>query len=136
MKDFILREIDKMGTVIEAILLKIGILKRENKSNYLIEIAKLELLKNLNIDIDQLLQDEQFVEILIQEYRFNNNNLEKFAELLFDFIETANNMDEKKKLISSICKIYSSLEGKKYPISFNMFYILKELKRYSDGLID
>jgi hypothetical protein len=133
MKDFVLREIDKISKVIEAILLKIGILKKENTSDDLLEVTKLELLKNLDIDLDQLLQEENFVEILTQKYGFSNDNLEKFAELLFDFIETINPIEEKQKLIYSISKIYRHLEGKDHPVSFMTLYILKELEKYLEG---
>jgi hypothetical protein len=131
MKDYILREIDKISKVIEAILLKVGILKRENKKEELIEVTKLELLEKLNIDFDKLLENENFIDILIQEYLFNNNNLEKFADLLFDFVESTGALDEKKKLIYCIGEIYTYLVEKEHPMSFNMFYILTELKKYS-----
>ena len=131
MKDYVLREIDKMGKLIEAILLKIGILKSENRKDELIEATKIELIKNLDIDIDKLFENENFIEILIQEYRFNTNDLEKFAELLFDFVEATDNMDEKNDLICRIGKIYTYLEKEEHPISFKMFEILTELKKYT-----
>jgi len=131
MRDYVLREIDKISKLLEAILLKVDVLKSENRQDELIEVTKLELVKNLNIDVDKLLENENFIEILTQEYRFCNDDLEKFAELLFDFVESTGNPDEKKKLIGCIGKIYTYLAEKEHPISFNMFYILTESKKYS-----
>jgi hypothetical protein len=115
--------------VIEAILLYIGVLKKENRNeDLIINVTKLEILDKLGIDIDKLLQNEELVNILIHRYKFNNDNLEKFAELIFDFIETTNSINEKKKLIVCISKIYVYLDENRHPISYNRFYILEELK--------
>jgi hypothetical protein len=131
MRDYILIEIDKIGKVIEAILLKIGVLKSENKREDIIGFSKLELVNKMNIDIDKLLQNEEFVDILTQEYHFTTGNLEQFADLLFDFIETTNSNDEKYILICSIQKLFLRLEEEKHPLSFKMFYIMDEFKKYS-----
>jgi hypothetical protein len=131
MEDYILKEIDKIGKVIEAILFKIGILKSENKREDIIEFSKLELVNKLNIDIDKLLQNEKFIDILIQEHHFTTGNLEQFADLLFDFIETANSNDDKNILIYSIQKIFLRLEENKHPLSFKMFYIMEEFQKHS-----
>jgi two-component SAPR family response regulator len=131
MEDYILKEIDKIGKLIEAILLKIGVLKSENKHEDIIGFSKSELVNQLNIDIDKLLQNEKFIEILIQERQFTNSNLEQFADLLFDFIETTHSNDEKYILIYSIQKIFLHLAENKHPFSFKMFYIMDEFKKYS-----
>jgi hypothetical protein len=132
MEDVVKKEIDKIGKVIEAILLKIGIIKNENRKDDFIDLAKSELLDELDIDLDQLLQNDMFVEILIQKYGFTDRNLEKFAELLFDFIKTENSVEVKNKLISSIGKICVKLERSSHSISFMTVFILKELKKYLD----
>ena len=131
MKDYILREIDKISKVIEAILLKIGVLKTENKREEIMEATKLELVRQLNIDIDELLENENFIEVLVQKYQFRNNDMEKFADLLFDLVESAEALDEKEELIGCIGRIYAYLVEKEHPVSFNMFYIMTELKKYS-----
>ena len=129
MEDYIRREIDKIGKMLAAILQKIGIL-RETKSDDLVNVAKLELVEGLNLDIDELLKKEDFIEILIDEYNFNYDNLEKFADLLFDFIEATDDTDERQSLARCIINIYKYLDENTNTISFHRHYILKELKKY------
>ena len=129
MEDYIKREIDKIGKRLAAILQKIGVLK-ETKSDDLVNVAKLELVEGLNLDIEELLQKEEFIEILIQEYHFNNDNLEKFGDLIFDFIETTDDINERQNLIRCIINIYKYLDENSNTISFHRHYILKELKKY------
>jgi hypothetical protein len=131
MEDFILKEIDKIGKVIEAILLKIGFLKKEKHHKDIIELSKVELVNKLNIDIDKLLQNEDFINILIQDYKFSLDNLSQFADLLFDFFEITDSIHEKNELIHSIQQIFSHLEKNKYPFSFKMLYMIDEFKKYT-----
>ena len=130
MEDYIKREIDKIGKMLTAILQKIGIL-RETESDDLVNVAKLELVEGLNLDIDELLKKEDFIEILTGEYNFNNDNLEKFADLLFDFIEASDDTDERQNLTVCIINIYKYLDENTNTISFHRHYILKELKKYN-----
>jgi hypothetical protein len=131
MEDIILKEIDKIGKVIEAILLKIGVLKKENKHEESVMLSKLEVANKLNINIDKLLQNENFIDILIQDYRFSTGNLSQFADLLFDFFEITDSVDEKNILMHSIQNIFLHLQQNKYPFSFKMFYIINEFKKYT-----
>ena len=85
MEDYILREIDKIGKLIEALLQKAGILRRSGAGEAVCETAWTELAEALDLDIDTLLAREDFIGVLIREYGFSDENLEKFAELLFDF---------------------------------------------------
>ncbi|MEG2064341.1 MAG: hypothetical protein RRY23_04270 [Alistipes sp.] len=130
MEDYILREIDKIGKVIEAILFRIGILKKSNNDETLYETTKVELLERLDLDIDTLLENENFTDILIEKYGFSNNNLEKFAELLYDFVNTSQDQIERMKLVSCIGAIYKYLEKNEASLSLDRYYILKELEKY------
>ncbi|MEG1885696.1 MAG: hypothetical protein RR182_05360 [Alistipes sp.] len=130
MEDYILREIDKIGKVIEAILFRIGILKKSNNDETLYETTKVELLERLDLDIDTLLENENFTDILIGKYGFSNNNLEKFAELLYDFVNTSQDQTERMKLVSCIGAIYKYLEKNEASLSLDRYYILKELEKY------
>jgi hypothetical protein len=132
MEDYIKREMDKIAKVIEAICIKIGLLKKENKSDdFIMSFSKLELLERLNINVDELLQNENLADVLIHEYKFNEDNLNQLANLLFDFIKLTESTEEKKKLIACICKLYEYLDKIEYPtipFSFDRVYILEELK--------
>lgn len=80
MEDYILREIDKIGKLIEALLQKAGILRRSGAGEAVCETARTELAEALDLDIDTLLAREDFIGVLTREYGFSDENLEKFAE--------------------------------------------------------
>ena len=86
MEDYILREIDKIGKLIEALLQKAGILRRSGAGEAVCETAWTELAEALDLDIDTLLAREDFIGVLIREYGFSDENLEKFAELFLAII--------------------------------------------------
>ena len=125
MEDYILREIDKIGKLIEALLQKAGILRRSGAGEAVCETARTELAEALDLDIDTLLAREDFIGVLTREYGFSDENLEKFAELLFDF---AADRDATVRLACGITAIYRYLDEKKAPVSLNRYYILKELE--------
>mgnify|MGYP001063378443 CR=1 FL=1 len=122
MEDYILREIDKIGKLIEALLQKAGILRRSGAGEAVCETARTELAEALDLDIDTLLAREDFIGVLTREYGFSDENLEKFAELLFDFAAAS------PDLACGMTAIYRYLDEKKAPVSLNRYYILKELE--------
>lgn len=128
MEDYILREIDKIGKLIEALLQKAGILRRSGAGEAVCETARTELAEALNLDIDTLLAREDFIGVLTREYGFSDENLEKFAELLFDFAAASPDRDATVRLACGITAIYRYLDEKKAPVSLNRYYILKELE--------
>ena len=123
MEDYILREIDKIGKLIEALLQKAGILRRSGAGEAVCETAWTELAEALD-----LLAREDFIGVLIREYGFSDENLEKFAELLFDFAAASPDRDATVRLACGITAIYRYLDEKKAPVSLNRYYILKELE--------
>ena len=130
MEDYIKREIDKIGRLIQAILQKIGVMKKSDSDELIAEITKIELLEKLNLDLDTVLERENFITVLIDEYEFSNENLEKFAELLFDLIVASSDSAERLKLAGNVSALYRYLDNNSKSISINRFYILKELDKY------
>ena len=128
MEDYILREIDKIGKLIEALLQKAGILRRSGAGEAVCETAWTELAEALDLDIDTLLAREDFSGVLTREYGFSDENLEKFAELLFDFAAASPDRDATVRLACGITAIYRYLDEKKALVSLNRYYILKELE--------
>ena len=63
MEDYILREIDKIGKLIEALLQKAGILRRSGAGEAVCETARTELAEALDLDIDTLLAREDFIRL-------------------------------------------------------------------------
>ncbi|WP_288180379.1 hypothetical protein, partial [Alistipes putredinis] len=121
MEDYILREIDKIGKLIEALLQKAGILRRSGAGEAVCETAWTELAEALDLDIDTLLAREDFIGVLIREYGFSDENLEKFAELLFDFAAASPDRDATVRLACGITAIYRYLDEKKAPVSLNRY---------------
>ncbi|WP_295936908.1 hypothetical protein [uncultured Alistipes sp.] len=130
MEDYILREINKIGELIAALLGKIGLLKRSGAAEAIRETARTELLDTLDLDIDALLANDDFIAVLTDEHKFSEENLERFAELLFDLTAASSDRDERIRLAAGIGAIYSYLDAKKAPASVNRYYILKDLKQY------
>ena len=85
MEDYILREIDKIGKLIEALLQKAGILRRSGAGEAVCETARTELAEALDLDIDTLLAREDFIGVLTREYGFSDENLEKIRRAAVRF---------------------------------------------------
>ena len=130
MEDYILREINRIGELIAALLDKIGLLKKSGAPELIRETAKTELDEQLDLDIDTLLAGEDFIATLVGEYGFSDADLEKFAELLFDFAAASEEHGERLRLAAAIGALYSYLDEKKAPASLNRYYILKDLDKY------
>ena len=128
MEDYILREINRIGELIAALLDKIGLLKKSGAPELIRETAKTELAEQLNLDIDTLLAGADFIATLVDE--FSDADLEKFAELLFDFTAASEERGERLRLAAAIGALYSYLDEKKAPASLNRYYILKDLDKY------
>ena len=130
MEDYILREINRIGELIAALLDKIGLLKKSGAPELIRETAKTELAEKLNLDIDTLLAGEDFIGRLTDEYGFGDQELDKFAELLFDMVAASEQHAERLRLAAAVGAIYSYLDAKKAPASLNRYYILKDLDKY------
>ena len=130
MEDYILREINRIGELIAALLNKIGVMRQSASPEQIRTTAKTELAEKLDIDIDTLLDDADFIGRLTGEYGFDNENLEKFAELPCDMVAASEQHAERLRLEAAVGAIYSYLDAKKAPASLNRYYILKDLDKY------
>lgn len=128
--DYIMREIGKIGKMIEAILFKIGLIKEDDLTGFSVYgTARTELLERLNIDIDTVLEKDDPSSVLTVEYGFDNEELEKFAELLYELTIASDDNDFKARSIAGIGSIYKYLDKNGTSISFNRQYILQELRK-------
>ncbi len=128
MEDFILKEIDKIGALLRGILRKAGIRREPDAA---CDTTKTELAGRLNIDIDALLSEEDFVRELVERHGFSPNDLELFAELLADLAAAAGTPAESRKCAAAACALYKYQDAHGAPASFNRYYILKELAKYN-----
>ena len=81
MEDYILREINRIGELIAALMAKIGLMRQSASPEQIRTTAKTELAEKLDIDIDTLLDEPDFIGRLTDEYGFGDQELDKFAEL-------------------------------------------------------
>ena len=130
MEDYILREINRIGELIAALMAKIGLMRQSASPEQIRTTAKTELAEKLDIDIDTLLDEADFIGRLTDEYGFGDQELDKFAELLFDMVAALEHHAERLRLAAAVGAIYSYLDAKKAPASLNRYYILKDLDKY------
>lgn len=130
MEDYILREISKIGQLIDALLRKAGLRRKDDDAETIVHMTKTELADNLGLDIDTLLGEENFAGALVAKHGFSEEDLDKFAELLFDCVAATEDPGERQRLAAGIGAIYCYLDERKAPVSLNRYYILKDLKQY------
>lgn len=130
MRDLILREIDVLGKVIEAILNRLKI--KESDSEY--DAIHEELQQQLGFDIEELFESDNFITRLKEEYGFSDDNLDKLAEILFEVAVGIPNGERKSKLIADIRTIYDYLELYGTSFSLNRCSIIKELENTDEKI--
>lgn len=130
MEDFILREIDRIGTLLRALLEKTGALRQAGENRRLCETARSELLGGLGLDLDALLASEDFIDRLTADHGFAEEHLELAAELLTDLAGASSDDEERRRLAAAALRIYHRLDEAGAPVSFNRYFILNDLERY------
>ena len=130
MEDFILREIDRIGTLLRALLEKTGALRQAGESRRLCETARSELLGGLGLDLDALLASEDFIDRLTADHGFAEEHLELAAELLADLAGATDDRPERQRLAAAALAIYRRLDAAGAPASFNRYYVLLDLEQY------
>lgn len=130
MEDYILREINKIALLIEALLMRVGAMKRSGEQAEVYAVSKTELLEQMNLDLDTALDDPELPASLRTKYGFDDQSMERFAELLFDLVAASSDKAEQRRLAHCIGAIYCYLDENKAPASINRYYILKDLKEY------
>jgi GMP synthase PP-ATPase subunit len=130
MEDYLLREIRKIGELLSALLQKMGMLRKAEEQKMLYATARMELMEELKLNIDTLLEGENIVDTLKNEYGFNHEELGKFAELLFELVGAAEEQETRMSIASRIIEIYKYLDKNEPTFSWSRYYILKELGNY------
>ncbi|MDE7123771.1 MAG: hypothetical protein K2N93_05635, partial [Alistipes sp.] len=128
MEDFILREIDRIGTLLRALLEKTGALRQAGESRRLCETARSELLGDLGLDLDALLASEDFIDRLTADHGFAEEHLELAAELLADLAGATDDRPGRQRLAAAALAIYRRLDAAGAPASFNRYYVLPDLE--------
>lgn len=132
MEDYMVQEIRKIGKVLEALLSKIGLLKKSNATDSLCAISKTELLDRLDLNLEKVLEQENLVEVLISVYGFNLDELEQFAALLYELVIASQEQALTIRCVAAIRKIYQYLDENGAAPSFYRYCMLKEMKQYME----
>lgn len=131
MEDYIIKEIEKIGMMLRAILSKAGMLRDSSaRQEQVASAIKTSLVGQLDIDIDTLLSDNSFPRVLIDRYGFSGSDLALFAEVLYDFFCSAGNMRDKATTARAILSVYSLLTELAEPYPFNAWDIISDVKSY------
>lgn len=134
MGDYILREIDRIGALLRALLDRAGALRHSPERERLAAEVRSELTAGLGIDPDALLADPDalLADRLSSDHGFTEEHLELAAELLTDLAGASSDDEERRRLAAAALTIYRRLDEAGAPVSFNRYFILNELNRYSD----
>jgi hypothetical protein len=82
-RDYLIRQIEEMGLFLAILLRRILKMKEENQQEQMETVVRNELLKELKLDIDQviMLENEDFLSA-IKEHFTSEDQLEKLANIL------------------------------------------------------
>lgn len=105
-KDYILREIEKIGVMLRYLLGKMIPLKSVREKNNISEEINNELLENIGYDISSLLNisKKEFDEIFKYNKGFNLENIELLAELLYKISQKK--PDNSKEILQKSLELY------------------------------
>ena len=108
MEDFILREIDRIGEMLQHIARRLGLLN-DNPPDYSLKDVKEEFDKeNLPFDLDAVLQQENPVWYLVEVVKLSDYGLETMIDIIFH-----SDLDEDKKQ-ALLTDALTYLDGKGY----------------------
>lgn len=143
MGDYILREIDRIGQLLRALLDRAGALGHTGSGPQLSETThdtaagaplretvRGELLTQLGLDLDTLAADPDFARRLADEHGLRDEHLELLAELCFALASEADSPAERRRMACATRAIYRHLDENHAPASFNRFLLLERLEQY------
>ena len=108
MEDFILREIDRLGEMLQLIARKLGLLGGDNPDYSLADVKDEFDKASFPLDLDALLRQDNPVLYLVETEKISADGLETFIEILFH-----SDLDEARKM-SLLKDALAYLDGKGY----------------------
>lgn len=128
-EDYILREIDKIGQIIRALLDKIGVLKSKHTPDTVYEAARSGMRDHLDMKLEELLDSDDIPATLVEKHGFSHDNLEQFIELLFETAKASDDTAERQKMVAAVRAVSAYLEKRGTVFSLGRYYILTELDK-------
>lgn len=129
MEGYLLHEIGKIGTLLRALLVRIGLAKKEPEEEIDGEQLRTDLLNRIDTDLDSLLAEPDFIAALTGRCGFDDGQLVRFADLLVDLVAASDDPDERLRLAGAVGAVCRHLDAKRSPLSRECYPILKELDR-------
>ncbi|MCX6286655.1 MAG: hypothetical protein NTY96_06030 [Bacteroidetes bacterium] len=133
-EDFIKRQIEQLGQVLGKILNLLLGFKAKGQISEGIEIADQSLKNELGLNTDDLIliPTKSFITTLLEVRKFNDNNFDELAEILFIIAEefNINNTEIKKmkKLYERSLIIYELLDKTSSTYSFDRHRKIEKIK--------
>jgi hypothetical protein len=134
-EDFIKRQIDQLGRVLGKILNALLGFKARGQISEGIEVADHSLKKELGLNTDDLISipTKSFITTLLEVRRFNDNNFDELAEILFLIAEELNvnntETEKMKKLYERSLIIYELLDKTSSTYSFDRHSKIEKIKK-------
>ena len=128
-QDHLKKQIDQLGRVLGKILSDLLGLKNQGQINDGIEITNKALKGELDLDMQALIdiQTDDFINTLKIEKNFNNENLDKLADILLLIAD--NKQDKDKKMLYEKClTIYEYLEKTENVYSLDKQWKIERIK--------
>ncbi len=118
-QDYLKRQIDQLGKVLGKILAEILRLKKQGNVSDVVLVSHQMFKSELDLDIDEILNIpySDFAERLVAEYDFNNNTLNKLADILLSLAE--GNAYKREVIHSKCIQIYEYLDKTERTFSFD-----------------
>ena len=129
-QDYLMRQFNILGRVLGRMLSDLVGLKSQGKMVDGIEVATQALKSELDIDINELVDipTNDFVEFLVSEKDYTNDNLDKLAEILLMIADHEEDEGWSRKLYEKVLTIYLYLEETDNVFSLDRQWKIERIK--------
>jgi hypothetical protein len=133
-EDYLKRQIDQLGRVLGKLLADILGFRSKGQVNAGIETTNQVLKNELGLNIDDLISisDGDFIKILQDEKKLNNENLDNLAEILFLFAEEPDSPDADNSKVNMLYEkaliLYEHINETSSVYSFDRHLKIEKIK--------
>lgn len=129
-QDYLKRQIDQIGIILGRMLSSFLGLKKQGKTQEGIEITSQTLKTELDFSIDKIIaiNSDDLISFLVQEKRFNNQNIDKLAEILLLIADDEGLKDKKEALYQRCLTMYQYLEKTDSTFSIDRQFKIERIK--------
>ena len=129
-RDYFLRQIEQMGKVLGKILARLFKFKSGNSAELTIESIEETFQNELELNFHSLisLPNDDFIEILTVEKQFDNDSIEKLADIFYEMIPFYTSKAKQKSLSEKALILHTYLEEKNNTFSFERKLKIDELR--------